>query len=177
MTVTVIRKDTNENVRGGCVKYGSDIDTIERTIYSSIKKDSTYLSTKPLDWNSKTRKLLAQVDLLQNYHTGFIVQLQEQAKQEKIEEFLEKNYADFLSHNIEETKDLIKKIIDLTANERKLLLISNEEVYQDSIDPWNLDELCSREAIFHYFIDPSSEEIKLHKMHREKFEKAVRCDP
>lgn len=167
----VIRKDTGEETKYGCVKYGNDINEIEKLILDSITKISDILSTQPIDWNSKTRKLLASMNNLQNYKTGFLIALKEQAKNGRLDEFLTGNFAIFSNYVIENTKNLIVSIETLTQDERKELLISSEDIYKNPNDAWNLDDLSLRNQIFKFFINPSTEEIDLHAIHVERYKR------
>lgn len=170
--VVVIRKDTGEETKYGCVKYGDDINEIEKLIFDSIAKIADILSTQPIDWNSRARKLLASLNNLQNYKTGFLIELKDQAKNGKLDEFLSGNFANFSNFILEKTKNLIIGIESLTQDERKELLISDEDTYKNPNDAWSLDDLSLRNQIFRFFIKPSSEEIDLHATHVERYKQS-----
>ncbi|MFN3987623.1 MAG: hypothetical protein ACK4KV_19200, partial [Rhodocyclaceae bacterium] len=56
----------------------------------------------------------------------------------------------------------------LTEAERLQLVTSAEEVYQHIHDPWNLDDVYARDAIFDYILRPSAELIRRHEAHQAR---------
>ncbi len=64
--------------------------------------------------------------------------------------------------------ELTRAIEALPDLERRHLLTSPEEVYQNILDPWNLDDAYARDAVFEYILHPSAELIALHDAHRAR---------
>lgn len=164
----VTRKDTGEETRLFFCEYGGNIENIEHKIYQSLLEKASFLAKQPADWNSKTKKLLAELNVLENHKVAFHVELEKSISNGVSEEFIKESYGSFLNLIIEKTKQLVIGIEELDSNDRKSLLISDEYVYENPTDPWNLDDLTLRYRIFKFFNNPSIEEIQLHHAHIEK---------
>ncbi len=169
----ITRKDTGEEVRCGCVKYGNNKEGIEKQIYDNIKENSSFLSVPPPDWDSKVRKISAHFPDLGGRITNFGL---------LIDDVIEKNNKDRLSMDVffqfcvnlrSELIELVKEIDELSANERKELLTSRDDVYNDPTEPWNLDDLTLRSEIFKYFVRPSLDEVEAHELHDNRFKQAL----
>ena len=70
------RKDTGEEVRGGCLRYGSSEESVEKEIQTHLNEMCQFLSVPPNDWNSRPEKVLANFRGLGRTITGFAVKIQ-----------------------------------------------------------------------------------------------------
>jgi hypothetical protein len=167
----VFRRDTGEEIRLYFCEYDSDVENLENKIYKKLLEKFCFLAEKPVDWNSKTKKIIAQLNALENHETSFSIELEKSVNNGSFEEFIKENYGLFLNLIIEKTKQLVIDIEKLDPNERKSLLISDEDVYANPTDAWNLEDISLRTRIFKFFIKPSDEEIELHTTHVDRFKK------
>ena len=167
------RKDTWEEVRGGSVKCGYDKDKIVTEICNKLDSISGFLTTRPTDWNSKIRKILAHYMDLSNRVTGFSFSLDDYEIKKGSDDVLNEMFFSFCRQHEHDIISLVKNIEDLTAEERKMLLSSDDIVYSDPVDPWHLDDLTARSEVIRYFINPSPDEIALNKRHNERLQAAV----
>ncbi|ASF47379.1 hypothetical protein CEK71_15640 [Methylovulum psychrotolerans] len=164
----VIRKDTGEETRYSCIRCGNNSEDIENEIYIALLQHHDIFMAKPHDWDSATKKLLARLNALQNHKIGFLIGLRESVEEGRFEDYIEKNYAAFLQHVTDETRQLVIGIEALEPKERQSLLIADDEVYKNPIDIWNLEELTLKNRIFTFFNNPSEQEIELHNIHVER---------
>ena len=166
----IIRKDTGEEVRGGCVRYGDSNASVAMELQKELENISEFLSTAPPDWNSRVRKILARNLISGQSVTDFSFRIQSMTGENEKSEKLIDDFFSLCSKLKSDVIYLIKEIESLTDDERLELLTSEDAVYSSPTDPWNLDDLTSRSLIFRYFLNPSEEEIKQHKIHQDRME-------
>jgi hypothetical protein len=165
------RKDTNEVVKGGYVTLDNNKEKIKKDIVDHFETISLSLTDPPADWNSNVAKVLARylqsmrdvVDILK--FTGKSVE--QGVNIEGITEVIAKFSRDIII----DTVDIVRKIEELTPQERKEILVSNDDVYNDPDDLWNIDDLTARLEIIDYFLNPSPEEIEQHELHSRRCKK------
>jgi len=166
--VLIKRKDTGENVSGGCTKYGDNRESIEKEIFEAMCSHLPLFSSKPIDWNSSVRKILAKVVELRAAKINFGMLIESSIEKRDDNKQLCDMYFELSGKVFSDTKWIIREIEKLSADERKNLLTSSEEAYNDPMDPWNIDDLCTRDHVFHFFLNPSQDEIDCHNKHLER---------
>lgn len=83
-------------------------------------------------------------------------------------DLLHEKYHELKDRVSESCLELVGLISKLSNSEKIDLVTSEQKTYDNPTDPWNLDDLYAREALFKYIVDPSNEVIFAHEKHRER---------
>lgn len=170
---TVRRRDTGEEVRGGCVKYGMDKDKIIETIYDELKHNAAFFSTQPPEWQSKGRAVLYRCHSLSQKTSGFNLFISQVTDKDIQSGYVHQKFGEFLEGYTSETVRIVSEIMCLSSQERLGLLVSKEEAYLDPTDPWNLDDLTVRADIYKFISQPTADEKKAYEGHVLRTKEAV----
>ncbi len=164
-----IRNDTNEPVWGAQTRSDNLEDALEQ-LENKLQTKVAALPRPPGDWGmTGMRQILARYRAFNDELTGHCIRL----GNKQSEGVLSKDLLCDAHHQIRETvrkqtMELVRAIEALPDLERRHLLTSPEDIYQNILDPWSLDDVYAREAIFEYILHPSAELIALHDAHRAR---------
>jgi hypothetical protein len=164
--VRIVRKDTDEIVRGGFRVFDEKRHLLKnkmiKKIHSKLQADLKK-SGIPYEWKSKKRLvLLSCLDLMDDIVEFSKFCHDTIVSKEDSQNFTGK-YGKFWYELIGNTIAITKSIEQLTPQERIEILISPDFVYENPIDPWNFDDLDLRTKIFRFFLHPSEMEIKTYQ--------------
>jgi len=166
--VLLRRKDTGEEVRGGCLRYGGSEESVKKEIQTHLNEICQFLSVPPNDWNCRPEKVLANFRGLGKAITGFAVKIQNiAAESDETEEMID-GFFSICTQISDDTIAIVREIEKMTSEERIEILTSDDSVYSDKKDPWNLDDLTSRAQIIKYFLEPSVDELKQNQTHKDR---------
>jgi hypothetical protein len=168
----VKRRDTGETVRAGGTAFGPDRVFVEREILEKLKRTVKSLGVPP-GWQTRTRKLLLRYLAFESKITEFRLLIRTLSEKQNVKEDLDAEFGKFWNFVVTETISFTREIETFTENERAELLLSQEHIYKDPIDPWNLDDQGARWEIYRFFLNPSAWERTLHESHKLEMEKAM----
>jgi hypothetical protein len=160
----VTRKDTGEEARFGASGFGKNSDEANSEVFDKIKKISRELSIQPKDWDSKGNKILARCLRISDEVTSCGIFIKENVP-ENVYDKLDDCFMNLCGYLINEVISIVKDISELSTDERLELLTSKQEVYNEPLDLWHLDDMKARELIYKFFLNPSMEEIKANESH------------
>jgi hypothetical protein len=165
---TIIRKDTNESI-ARVQTWSDNNEDAMLELEKKLKPIIESLPRPPCEWNDlRIRQILITYRKFSDEITSAYVGLEKKRKSGNLSEDDLKKGLDAIHEMIKhQTIGLIDKINQFSEIEKQQLLVSSEDIYQNifesSID---LDDACTREAIFYYILCPSPELIDLHKKHQ-----------
>lgn len=163
--IRILRKDTNEYVKGGFTIFDYGKDKVREKVIAEINNSlmpRLIKSGPPTQWNTDVRKIMAYASKFRSSVLRFGNYCEDAiSSQDKIDQFGSK-YSSFWKRFIKETIALNKMVQQLSTEERISLLVSPEEVFKDPSDSWNLDDLDTRIMIFDFLTDPTKEEKIAH---------------
>ncbi|MCP4491932.1 MAG: hypothetical protein GY820_32205 [Gammaproteobacteria bacterium] len=172
--VRVVRKDTEESVKGGFTVFESNKENALESVNSQVKVKlfpKLEKSGPPSDWDSEVRrtlllckKLRSNVFQFGNDIKGFVASCDEEDK------FWEK-YAVFWKQHAKEAIALSDSIGSLSAEERVELLTSPDSVFTDPSDSRSLEDIDLRIMVFDFFVKPSELEVTIFEKQKNKLEK------
>jgi hypothetical protein len=168
--VRIIRKDTNENVNGGFRVFDEKRSLIETKILEkldTIKSELLSLGV-PYEWNSRGRLILIRYLRLRSKITEYGVCCDRVIAGKEDKELFSIEYTGFLYQIIQDALAITRSIEMLFEQEKIEMLTLPESVFHDPSNSWNLDEIDSRVDIIKFFLNPSEQEIKTHKMQTKK---------
>lgn len=170
-SLIIRRQDTGEIVPDGCITtYGNNKNLITKELLEIINEKREFLTTPPPDWNSKTKSILCRCLTSEQSITGWSILFDDLLSQTNKDKSLSDDFIDFCIQLIDNTIDIVKNIEKLSAEERKEILSSKEDTYKNHENPYSLDDLQARRAIFKYFLNPSAEEKNAHRFHIKRMD-------
>lgn len=168
----VVRTDTGEIVKGGKTVHDDSHEKVAAKLYEHAKQVLERLDP-PYDWGNPDRvRLLIQSYIVNNrVMTDAYMSLEEsRSKGTLTKSELHRAYH-FLRDTVTNgTIDIARKLGQFSEEEKIKLMASSEEVYGDILDPWNLDDVYARDALFKYVGDPSDEVVKAHELHHRRMQ-------
>ncbi|MCX7098291.1 MAG: hypothetical protein NTV43_10360 [Methylococcales bacterium] len=168
--VRIKRKDTNEIVKGGFRVFDDEKSLLEQKIidkFGTIHSELQSLGV-PYEWNSRGRLILVSFLKLESKFSEYWACEDRVFNGEENKEIFLEKYAGFWMQVVEDSIAISRKIETLSAQERLEMLIIPETVFLDPSDPWSLDEIDSRRRIIKFFLNPSEQEVNMHKMQTKK---------
>lgn len=165
----VIRKDTNETVGGTQIRSGDAGETL-RLLSESLKPIVSALARPPHEWGmTSVRSILMTYKRFNDELTSAYVHLEHRRALGSLsKDELHRTHHMVRDMVRRQTLELVERLERLTEAERLQLVTSAEEVYQHIHDPWNLDDVYARDAIFDYLLRPSAELIRRHEAHQAR---------
>ncbi|MCX7068970.1 MAG: hypothetical protein NTW85_14920 [Methylococcales bacterium] len=169
--VRIVRKDTDEAVRGGFRVFDVKKNLLKKKmiekIHSTLETDLTKLGV-PYEWNSKGRLILVLHLRLMDSIVEFGKFCDDTIAGKESSNYFTEKYVHFWYELIKQSIAIARSIELLTPQERIEMLTSPDYVYDDPSDPWNLDDLDARLGVFKFFLNPSEMEISTLEVQTKK---------
>lgn len=174
--IRIMRKDTDEVVRGGFRVFDEDKKNLEKKLISrSIEKLPDDLSKlgKPYEWQNQGREILLRYLALKNSITSFGSSCREAVENVNSTNETERteHFVNFWNLLLDESVALTRSIELLTEEGRCNMLRLPKFVFDNLSDPWNLDEIDSRLGIYRFILNPSQLETKTYNNQKRKLKK------
>ena len=169
--IRILRKDTGEEVGYGTTQTEKSRELLDSKVRQEIAARIGSLG-RPLEWESPIRHILIKYRSLREKVTNYGGILDKLRLGEINVEESDCEYVKFWMSLIDEALAISRDIEALDDSERKALLLSDDRSFLDPLDPWNLEDITEREAIFRFFLTHSVEERRLHEKQLEKMSQA-----
>lgn len=166
----VLRIDSEEDVGGVAI-----IDKSSERALSRVREElGPYLLTlprPPYQWGRvHLRKILSDYRRFNNELTMILVTLQEKlSKNELFEATLHDEFWKARHLATESCIEFVRRVESLSEEDQVDLMTASDDAYEHPENPWYLDELDSRSALFGYFLNASSAVIDAHKAHQLRY--------
>jgi hypothetical protein len=169
--VRILRKDTNEIVKGGFRVIDSERIQVEQKIIEKLNQsmmEHLIALGVPHEWNSKGRLVLVRYLKLRSKITEYGLFCDQVIEGKEDKSLLFDKYGRFWQEIIKEAIDITRDVEKLTNQERIDMLTLPEDIFINLCDPWNLDEMDSRGDIINFFLNPSEQEKNINKLQTDK---------
>ena len=167
--LVVERKDSSERV-GGIQCSGASQQQASELLSAKFGNYITTLPRPPHEWERiELRKLLINYRKFNDELTTILVALQKEQKAQTLT--VEHLHDEFWKARDIATKggaEFTQRLVQLSEQDRISLMTSPECVYQDPTNPWSLDDMGSRSALFDFIIEPSKDVIGAHQAHEHR---------
>jgi hypothetical protein len=166
----IARTDTGEFVKGGTTVHDISREKVLAKLHERLRQTIDNLEP-PYDWSNpdKVRQLIQKYIAYNRQLTDMYVSLEgDRSKGNLSKESLHKTHHAIRDLMTSETLEIVRTLQQFSGDEKLRLMTSPEKVYSDVMDPWNLDDVYAREALFKFIIDPSDEIIQAHEAHRKR---------
>lgn len=166
----IIRNDSNEQV-GGIGRQGASREDLLASIEKEISVFMLNIRRPPPEWQKlEVRKIIVEYHRLNYELTSNLARLNASLRTGKLSE--DELHEGFWRAREEACKggaSLALKIASLVESDRINLMTSPEEFYGDADNPWYMDDLDARSALFDFIINPSPEVMAAHQAHVQKW--------
>ncbi|MEQ1543795.1 hypothetical protein [Methyloglobulus sp.] len=174
--IRIMRKDTDEVVRGGFRIFDEDKKNLEKKLVSrcleKLPDDLSKLGN-PYEWQNKGREILLRYLALKYSITSFGRSYREAFENVNSMNETERteNFVSFWNLLLDESVALTRSIELLTEEDRCNMLRLPKFVFDNLSDPWNLDEIDSRLGIYRFILNPSQLEKKTYNNQKRTLRK------
>lgn len=164
--LTVFRKDSEEVV-GGIQCNGQSSDDAIAILRIKAQAYFESLPRPPYEWERVTlRQLLVDYREFNNKLTQILVSLEKlRARGDLSDTELHRSFWSAREQAIEGGVVFSHRLATLSEKDLIDLMTSDERVYQDQTNPWHLEDMDGRAALFKYITNPSEKVVAAHKAH------------
>jgi hypothetical protein len=164
-----LRKDTDEKIEGMQI-WSNNPELALKQLEDKLREKMAALPRPPHEWGLvRVRMTLVTYRTFSDELTDALVSLEEKREKGALSDDQLRNAFHSVNEMVKnQTLKLVRMVKLLTEVEIQHLLRSSEDVYQNILDPWNLDDVYARDKIFDYILHPSPDLITLHKSHHER---------
>ncbi|GAB3254623.1 hypothetical protein GCM10027296_22960 [Chitinimonas naiadis] len=171
---TVSRRDSDEEV-GGKQVSGVSEELALSALVGPLREYIESLPVPPYEWGrTELRKLLVDYRKFNNELTFILANLQKSLAAGVLSE--QDLHAAYWAAREYATKGSVMighRLAVLPENDQIDLMTSSEAVYLDPTNPWNLDDLDGRSALFEFFAAPSKAVVVAHETHLRRLEESA----
>jgi hypothetical protein len=166
----IVRKDTGEVAAGGTEVTEHSREQALQSLYKFVRDKiaampapadwqangaATYLVRRYIDYNNRMSDLYMDLESCRKDNV-----LSQQALQEKFQT---------LKQEITTTDIALCKAVNRCGQDEQLQLVTSpEECYSDVGNPWYLDDLYARDALYQYILEPSVRVTEAHEQHHNR---------
>lgn len=164
--LAVERLDSGERV-GGIQCSGDTQHQALLILSGKVRSCIDNLPCPPPEWGRiELRKLIADYRQFNDELTGILVALKKRLEANTLTaECLHDEYWKARDFSIEGSVMFARRLAQLSEQDRISLMTSADYIYQDQINPWSIDDMDSRSALFEFIVEPSEDVIKAHEVH------------
>jgi uncharacterized protein YaaR (DUF327 family) len=169
-TGIIIRKDTGENVQGGTTVFSENRETALGKLFEQLKVRLNNM-VRPYDWENpdKVRQIISKYIHFNEQITNRYMSLEN----ERSNNILTKDTLHKACHEIRKkvsstTINILNELNRFSEEDKIRLMTPDNNIYQNIVNPWNLDEIYARETLFAYIIDPSDSVKNAHNELRNR---------
>lgn len=166
----LFRRDTDEPVRGGASARSDSEAGALAALRHQIQNTLRDLAP-PQDWNNPDQvRLIVQKYIAANSRlTDTYVALENNRSHGSLsKEDLHKTFHDLRDTIRDVTLQIVAMVERLSEEDKCRLMVSDESVYTDILDPWSLDDVYARDALFKYIIEPTPKITEAHQNHHRR---------
>jgi len=166
----IYRKDTHALINGGSFGAASTDkqEALDRLIERFELKKVAMINPPP-DWGS-VRPYQEIINFYREHREELSNYCFDLKQRFELDELDASSFRQGLTGLEEKTKEftfeLVRRIAQLSDEDKEGLLVCSEDVYNNIFKPSNLDEVYARKALFDYILKPTEKMIQLYKGHQ-----------
>ncbi len=166
----IIRTDTGERISGGVGVRGTSREEVNAQVRQHVRGSLSSLVRPPIEWGEVEVRLLLRDYVA--YRDSVVRHITFLKKKSALSPLSDNDISDsFHELRVIVERMTVELATRLTAlpNEKLVQVVASPSaVFENRTDPWSLDDIRAREALFHFVINPSIAVASAHERHLQQ---------
>lgn len=170
--VTIRRADTDEEVDGVQVSGASEEMAMAHLV-TRLEGYTPSILPVPCDWQKlEVRSLLSDYRKLNDELTSMLSELKKGLDSGRLQaSSLERAFRTVQERSTLAALDFARRLAKLPESDLVGLMTAGEDVYMNGANPYNIDDLYARAALFEFIINPGPNVLAAHSAHMSRLDK------